>query len=240
MILFVGGTIMVLIFLLLASIQTSRMLDRIPMGVNLLLLSGENLARAILIIFSVALGLISGLPFQTLGWRALSSVSDVILGAGTGLVISVALPGLTLIAIRLFGPQVYNPRLVREIIPRTRTQWVLVPLVLAPAVFLEELLFRSYLIGGFSVLAPTLLLVVASSLAFGAAHSAQGALGIVAAIGLGMLLAALFLITSSLFAPFIAHYVINVAQITWAARSKSFWETLSRLSFNHADSRSDL
>jgi membrane protease YdiL (CAAX protease family) len=182
----------------------------------------------------------SGLPFQTLGWQAPGLVRDIAFGAVLGFGVALILPAITRVAIQLFGPQVYNPRLVMAIIPRTLREWVLVPLVLLPAVFLEELIFRSYLVGGFGILVSTIALAIAAPILFGVVHSAQGPLGIVAAAGLGFLLTGLFMVTSSLVAPFVAHYVINLTQLVWAVRDRDFRETIRRLSSQNANSGSHL
>ena len=92
---------------------------------------------------------------------------------------------------------------------------------------MEELLFRSLLLGGFGTFAPPALLAVAWSLVFGAMHLPQGSLGIVVAAALGLLLSALFLLTGGLLAPFVAHYVINLVQLIWASFDRSWLENYS-------------
>jgi membrane protease YdiL (CAAX protease family) len=53
-------------------------------------------------------------------------------------------------------------------------------------------------------------------------HSPQGALGMIVAAMLGVLLSVLFLATQNLIAPFVAHYCINLVQLVWATRDKTF------------------
>ncbi len=65
-------------------------------------------------------------------------------------------------------------------------------------------------------------------------HLPQGALGIVVAAALGVLLSALFLATSSLLAPFIAHYIINFLQLVWASKDKSWLESYAADTGSHS------
>ncbi|MGZ0747729.1 CPBP family intramembrane glutamic endopeptidase [Haloparvum sp. AD34] len=99
--------------------------------------------------------------------------------------------------------------------PTNRAEWALLLLAVLPtiAVF-EELLFRGALVGvlavGFGI--DPWLLVVASSAVFGLGHGAQGRLGILVTAGLGLVLAAVFVLTGNLFVVILAHYVINALE----------------------------
>lgn len=238
MIAFVLGTIAVLVFLGLGTYSTARLLRRVVVTQNLLLLPAENLFRLVLIAVCLFLGNISGLPYAILGWAAPDLWRAVFIGLGIGLCVAAVLPLLTQIAVRVFGQNVYSPVVVRSILPRSRREWVLVPLALVSSVFLEELLFRSYLLGGFQQFAPPVALAVVASVAFGAMHLPQGSLGVVVATLLGLLLSGLFLLTSSLLVPFIAHYVINLVQLIWASLDKSLLESYARSSSGDADAGS--
>jgi membrane protease YdiL (CAAX protease family) len=85
-------------------------------------------------------------------------------------------------------------------------------------VLLEELLFRSLLIGGLSPLLPAPLLMVLVSFLFGALHAPQGLWGMVGAGAAGIIFGALFLAEQSLLAPIVAHYLANLVQIMLAMR----------------------
>jgi len=156
------------------------------------------------------------------GWRADASARAALIGAAVGILVAVMVPVVTRFAIARFGARIYSPIVIRSVMPRRRREWVLVPLALVPAVALEELLFRSLLLGGFGVFVPSLALAVVWSIVFGMMHAPQGVLGIVVAAALGLLLAWLFLFTQTLLAPLVAHYLINLAQLVWASRDK-FW-----------------
>jgi membrane protease YdiL (CAAX protease family) len=222
---FVFGTLLLLAFLAWGTWRTAQALRVWLPDFNLLLLPAENLLRLGLIVFCVVLARLSELAFAQFGWQSLDLGRDLLAGLFVGIVVALLVPPLAHWAIARFGVSVYSPVVVRSILPRHRREWLLVPLALVPAVFLEELLFRSLLLGGFGAFAPPLLLAIVWSMLFGAMHLPQGALGIVVAAALGLLLSWLFLATQSLVAPSIAHYLINLLQLVWASREKAWLET---------------
>lgn len=99
--------------------------------------------------------------------------------------------------------------------PETAGGWVVLLLVVLPIIAgFEELLFRGVLIGALSAgfgVSPWLLAAV-SSVAFALGHGAQGRLGIVVTGLLGFVLAAGFVLTGSLFAVVLAHYLVNALE----------------------------
>jgi membrane protease YdiL (CAAX protease family) len=82
----------------------------------------------------------------------------------------------------------------------------------------EELLFRSLLLGGLSVVVPIWALVVATALLFGWMHSPQGQLGMVLTAAVSLMFAGLFLWRGSLLPVLVAHYVVNLMQLVLAYR----------------------
>ena len=86
-------------------------------------------------------------------------------------------------------------------------------LFVAPA---EELLFRAAALGvpiaGLG--APVWLMVPLAAAAFGLGHGAQGRVGIAVTGALGVALGALFVLTNSLLAVVVAHYVVNALELT--------------------------
>jgi membrane protease YdiL (CAAX protease family) len=214
---FVLGTLSILVLLAWGTYQTAMYLRQVAVTFNPLLLPAENIMRLGLIVACLWLGAISGLPYQSLGWLAMDAGRDAVIGLGVGIGVAVLIPLLTQVAIKSLGTQIYSPLVVRSVMPRTRREWLLVPLALVGTVLLEELLFRSLLLGGFGQFAPPVLLAIVWSAFFGAMHMPQGSLGIVVAALMGLLLSALFLTTMSLLAPLVAHYVINILQLVWAS-----------------------
>lgn len=200
-----------------AAYRSGLALKRGQVSVNLLLAPLENVARLALVGLCMAIGWGSGLDPQVLGWRGGEAIAPLL----TGLVAGLALLGVVNIgttwAVRRFGPGIYSPLVLRNMLPRRWSDWLLAPLALAPAVLLEELLFRSLLVGGFSVLIPIGAAVALSSIAFGMMHMPQGVLGVGVATILGTVLAALLWWQESLLTPFVAHYVLNLAQLVIAA-----------------------
>ncbi|MFD1511879.1 CPBP family intramembrane glutamic endopeptidase [Halomarina rubra] len=78
----------------------------------------------------------------------------------------------------------------------------------------EELLFRAALVGGLgaaSGLSPWLL-AAGSSVLFAAGHGAQGRMGMVVTGVLGFVLAGTFVLTNSLLAVVLAHYLVNALE----------------------------
>lgn len=233
MIIFVFGTLLLLAFLAWGTWRTAQALRGITPDFNLLLLPAENLLRLGLIVICFCLAWLSGQSFAQFGWQSLDLSRDLLAGIFVGIVCALIVPQLTRWAIARFGAAVYSPIVVKSILPRNSREWLLVPLALIPAVLLEELLFRSLLLGGFGTFAPPLALALVWSILFGAMHLPQGALGIIVAAALGMLLSILFLATQSLIAPCIAHYAINLLQLVWASRSTIWLENYNADSRGH-------
>lgn len=209
----VGGSLLLTVLLGAAAYRSGLALKRGQVSVNLLLAPLENVARLALVGLCLAIGWGSGLEPQVLGWRWGEAVVPLLAGLVAGLALLVVVNIGTTWAVRRYGPGIYSPLVLRNMLPRRGSDWLLAPLALAPAVLLEELLFRSLLVGGFSVLIPMGAAVALSSLAFGIMHVPQGVLGVGAATILGVVLAALLWWQESLLAPFVAHYVLNLAQL---------------------------
>jgi membrane protease YdiL (CAAX protease family) len=147
-------------------------------------------------------------------------LADIAIGLGVGVAMQIPLNVLTDWAIGRFGPQIYSPLVIRSILPRSRDEWAPVLLALFPAVLVEELLFRSLLLGGLSLFFPIPALVIGTALLFGWMHSPQGRLGIFVTAAISLLLAGLFLWRESLLPPLITHYVVNLLQLLVAHRHR--------------------
>ena len=233
MIFFVAGTLVLLVFLCWSTFRSAVYLREIQPTFNLLLLPAENVVRLLLIAVCLWLALSSNQAYARFGWDVVEPARDVVIGFAVGILVALTLPVLTRVAIARFGTQIHSSVVIRSILPRNSREGLLVPFALLPAVLLEELLFRALLLGGFAVFAPPLVLAVIWSALFGAMHLPQGLLGIVVAALLGLLLSALFLATTSLLAPFIAHYVINLLQIVWGSRDKAWLESYGENTSSH-------
>ena len=215
---FVTLTLVLTAFIGWATFQTDRLLRSWRPDRNLLLLPAENALRLLLVAASVALGLLSGLPLAVLGWTSAGPAGDIAVGLVAGALLSLALTAASRVALSRWGQAIYWPLLILNVLPRSRLEWGLVLVALAPAVALEELLFRSLLIGGLSPLLPAWLLVIGVSLLFGLFHLPQGALGMAGTALAGAVLGLLFLWHGSLLAPLLAHYVADVLQLVQARR----------------------
>jgi membrane protease YdiL (CAAX protease family) len=106
---------------------------------------------------------------------------------------------------------------LRELLaPDSPAGWVvLLGLVLPTIAVVEELLFRGAAIGvpvaGLG--APAWAMAVVSSLAFALGHGAQGRAGVLVTGALGLGLAGLFVLTDSLLAVVVAHYLVNALEL---------------------------
>ena len=219
---FVFGSLLVLAGLAWATYLSGRLLRAIPLHENLLLAPVENVVKAGLVGLCIGLGLVSGLPPARLGWTLENPARDLAIGLAVGLVAQVVVNRLTFWVVERFGKAVYSPVVLKNILPRSRRDWLLVPAAMLLAVLLEEVLFRSLLLGGLGTVVPPLVLVVVLGAIFGWMHAPQGPLGVLVTGALGGLLGLLFLWTGGLLAPLVAHYLINMLQLV-RAREARFW-----------------
>lgn len=199
---------------------TARLLRTWRPDRNLLLLPAENGVRAALVFVAIGLGLLSGIDPEILGWRAHNWRADALLGLGIGLLLALGFYTATRGLLRLGGGRFYSPSILEILLPKDRREFWLVLLAFVPAVLLEELLFRSLLIGGLAPLVSPLLLVGVTSVVFGLLHSPQGVWGMAGAALAGIVFGLIFLHTGSLVAPLVAHYVANSAQIALASATR--------------------
>lgn len=221
--LFVLGALTLLAGLAWATYQSGRLLRSIPLRENLLLAPVENGVKLALVGLCVGLGLLSGAAPSHLGWTLEHPTRDLAIGLAFGLVIPFAVNRLTLWAIGQWGKGVYSPVVIMNIIPRNRRDWLLVPAAMLLAVLLEEMLFRSLLVGGLGTVIPPLLLIIPLGIIFGWMHAPQGPLGMIVAGTLGIALSLLFIWTGGLLAPLVAHYLINTLQLL---RAREEWRWL--------------
>jgi membrane protease YdiL (CAAX protease family) len=160
-------------------------------------------------------------PLSTLGLGpGALSPRALAVGAGAGVAAFLAAEAAAVAARRAGLPV---PDWLREsLTPETPAGWALLLGVVLPVVAgFEELLFRGALVGALAaaVGVSPWLFVPASSVLFGLAHGAQGPAGMAVAGLLGAALAALFLLTGSLPAAVLAHYVVNAAEFVVYERS---------------------
>lgn len=209
----VALTLILVAFLAWGTYRTGVLLRTVTLSQNLLLLPAENGLRLFLILACLLLAGLSGREPARFGWPGAGWPQSLGLGLVLGVVGQWLTWRATTWAIQRWGPAIYNPVIVRGILPRDRREWVLVPLAMLPAVLLEEVIFRAFLVGWFSLWLPVGLLVVVASLLFGWMHSPQGRLGVIGAAILSLGLSALFLWRGDLVTPVAAHFTLNFLQI---------------------------
>jgi membrane protease YdiL (CAAX protease family) len=211
--LFVILTLGLTLFLGYGTYATARLLRVWRPEQNLLLMPTENFVRVVMLLFCVALGYLSGIEAAQLGWQWPQPALQLLIGVVTGLATALFFYYSTRQIVRHSGARFYSPAVMHYIIPKSRREFLLVLLALIPVVLLEELLFRSLLLGGLSPLAPEIALLIGFGLVFGLFHSPQGIWGMIGAGLGGIIFGLLFLWQQSLLAPVVAHYVANAAQI---------------------------
>lgn len=160
---------------------------------------------------------IAQVPLDTLGlaWEPQHAAPGVLVGVAFYLGNEVTVYALDAAGLG------YDEALREALTPETAGGWLLLLFVTLPIIAgVEELLFRGVLVGALSVGfgASPWLLAVGSSLVFGAAHTAQGATGVLVTSLLGFGLAAVYVVTGSLFVVFVAHYLVNVLEFAAHAR----------------------
>src|SRR5215203_2953909 len=172
--LFVFGSLALTAGLAWATYQSGRLLRSIPVTENLLLAPTENAVKGVIVLLCLGLGLLSGVSADALGWTFADVWRDIGLGIIIGLLTHLIANQLTDAAIHIWGKEIYSPVVMKNIMPRTRLEWFLVPAALFLAVVLEELLFRSLLIGALGHVLPVSLLLILVSAIFGLMHTPQG------------------------------------------------------------------
>jgi membrane protease YdiL (CAAX protease family) len=205
--------------------RAAQFLATWPIDQNPLLHPTETALRLVLIIFCIGLGILSGQSHAALGWQIPQPFAQIVWGLFWGGAIAVIYILTTRWIMAKSGGRYYTPTVVRVIVPRSRRQLQAIAWAMLSVVLLEELLFRSLLLGGFAPLLPTWLLLTVSGLIFGLMHSPQGWWGMAAIAVGGVLLGLMFVMTQSLLMPMVAHYTANMVQIGYA-----YWRGVPELS----------
>ncbi len=219
--LFVGLTLLLVGVISYNTYATARLLRAWQPTQNMLLLPAENAMRLLLIGACWVLGWISGVAPTQLGWTLPNPSPAVLWGLlwGGGLAAFFYLTTQWVIAHS--GDRFYSSVVIRVITPHNRAELLGVVLAMLGVVMLEELLFRSLLIGGLQAVAPVPVLVIGWSFLFGLLHSPQGMWGMIGAALAGLLLGWLFVQQGTLVTPLIAHYVTNLVQVVQAMRLRT-------------------
>ncbi len=215
-VLFVFGLLVILIFIAYATYRTNQALQVWTPEENLLLSLPENIARFVFIALGVGLGFLSGEDFHTLGWQPLDPLGDIFIGIGLGVILPLLLyyPSRW---IETHHPEWYSDIVVKSIRPRHPGQWPWVILALLPVALMEELYFRSLLLGAFAPHVNIVAFVIGVSVIFGLLHMPQGEWGVVGVILVSLVLSVVFLWRESLLVVVIAHWLMNTVQLVLEA-----------------------
>jgi membrane protease YdiL (CAAX protease family) len=175
-----------------------------------------GLAAAVLLLWMV-----NGRSLADLGLRFESGVLWWV-GAGLTLLACAYLVGQVVVVYR-------NPRQLesirsqieslRPLLPQTRKESRWFTAISVTAGICEELLFRGYLLAYMSGYLGIIPGVLISSAVFGLGHVYQGPRGVLKTGGVGLILAGLYLLTGSLWAPILLHAVTDVTSGFLARRA---------------------
>ena len=166
---------------------------------------------------------LSGVEIDTLGFPGDLELEIALVA---GILVGFALAGVNELMERAFilFDLPFDDTLRRLLSPSTPGDWAtLAGLVLPTVAVFEELLFRGVLISGLEAglgISPWIL-ALGSSVVFAIGHVLQGFGGLLAAFILGLLLAAVFILTESLAVVIIAHYLVNLLEFVRRPPSKS-------------------
>jgi len=216
--LFVGFTLLLVSLVSYGVYATQRLLRTWQPDRNLLLIPSENILRLGLIALCILLGLGSGLDWRQLGWVLDNGKQQLLTGSLCGGLLAIFFYVTTQWIIQYSGQRFYSTVMIKAIVPTNRRELFLILLAMIPVVLLEELIFRSLLVGGLAPILPAMGLVFATGLLFGLMHVLQGLWGMIGATLAGILFGLLFIQQGSLLTPLIAHYIANVLQIGQAMR----------------------
>ncbi len=216
--LFVGCTLLLVGLVSYGAYSTQRLLRTWQPDRNLMLMPGENILRLGLIALCILLGIGSGLGWQPLGWVLDNWRQQLLIGGVWGGLLALFFALTTRWIIQHSGQRFYSAVVIKAIVPTSRRELFLIMLAMIPVVILEELIFRSLLIGGLTPVLPAVGLIFATGLLFGLMHILQGIWGIIGATLAGLLFGLLFIQQGSLLTPLVAHYIANILQIGQAMR----------------------
>lgn len=215
---FVAALALLMLGLGLATWYSGRLLRHFIPPQNVLLTLPDTAFRLLLILLCVALGAVLGPGPAALGWGVTNLPSDALIGLLAAAVLTPAFTWAGQAVVGRWGPQVYDNRLLRAIVPANQREWAGVVVALLPAALLEELLFRSLPLGGLAWAIAPWVLMWPLSLLFGLMHASQGQWGVVGTALMGLMLAVLYLWTGSVWTPVVAHWLLNVIEVTLAQR----------------------
>jgi membrane protease YdiL (CAAX protease family) len=134
-----------------------------------------------------------------------------ILELAAGLITLVA-PLLTSVSGALSVIEGDYARALRAVVPADPPQWIAFVPVAATAGICEEFLYRGYALTILSSMTGSIVVgALLSSIAFGIGHAYQGRTGVVGATITGLLYAAVFLATGSLYPCMLGHFVQDIA-----------------------------
>ncbi|MFB6362257.1 MAG: lysostaphin resistance A-like protein [Halobacteriales archaeon] len=188
------------------------------LGSDRLLIGNVLASHGLLLALLVGTVWATQVPATTLGVRYVT-LESVGLGGALGLGLALGNEGAASLADRVGLDR--DERLRELLAPNGPAGWLGLLLVVLPLVAVaEELLFRALLIGGLGAGfgLPAWVLVALSSVPFGLGHQLQGNAGVVVTTSLGLALGGAYVLTGSLVAVVVAHYLVNAVEFLFNER----------------------
>ena len=177
MALFYIGTLLLTALLGYGTFVSAKLLQDWQPDRNLMLLPAENVLRLLLVGVCYILGVVSGVPNEALGWINPAGSTWFPQSVLWGVALALLFYGSTRWLIQWTGKRYYSSVVIEAIVPRDASETIPVLFAMLPAVIVEELLFRSLLIGGFGEILPIWVLLIGTGILFGVMHSPQGIWG---------------------------------------------------------------
>lgn len=224
MMIFVAGTLVLTAALTYMTAATARILRRGPLPYNPLLHPLESVFRLGLILVCSVLIWWSGFPAVDFGFVPIDMGRDVVLAAALGIMLVWGVNLLSVLLLSNTSAGFYSKNALVSMRPTTALEMAMTIPATLPAAALEELLFRSMWIGGFSMWLPAPALIVVTAIVFGAMHIAQGLWGVLVTGIIGLVFGILFVWSGSFWLVLIAHWVMNLNQFVIAWQMPSFFD----------------
>lgn len=224
MLVFAAGTAVLTAILTYMTAATARILRRGPLSYNPLLHPIEVLFRLGLIVVCIALVWWSGFSAAQFGFVPFDVWRDALLGIVLGIVLVWGVNLLSMLLLSDTSAGFYSKHALFSMRPTSATEMAMTVPASLPAAGLEELLFRSMWIGGFSTWVPVPALIVATAILFGVMHVAQGLWGMLVTGVIGLLFGILFVWSESFWLVLITHWVMNLNQFVIAWRRPEFFD----------------
>ena len=221
---FVAGTLVVVVLVVLLARITNRQIEPDPAGGARIgdqhitvhgLYTNVVVSQALVVGVLGVLAWVASVPIVVFGVGGHEFSIPLQIGLGLGLGVGLYLANSASVSLLSRLGIDYSEDLRQALTPSGIGGWAVLLVIVLPIIATaEELVFRAAMIGGIAAgvdISPFVLILL-SSLAFGAGHGMQGTGGILVTGVLGIVLGTAFVVSGSLLLVVAAHYVINALE----------------------------